>query len=106
KDGPGTKGRAELTDAWWRDRGAVRREVRSSWSFGRRGDLDAVLHIEFPAPVADTWLARNPAATGLTYGYVLYAVTAPGPSATPIPGTCTTSGTPPSRTGAPSAGSS
>lgn len=77
KDGPGTKGRAELTDAWWRDRGAARREVRSSWSFDRRSDLDAVLHIEFPAPVADTWLARNPAATGLTYGYVLYAVTAP-----------------------------
>ena len=23
------------------------------------------------------WLARNPTATGLTYGYVLYAVTAP-----------------------------
>ena len=77
KDGPGTKGRAELTDAWWRDRGAARREVRSSWSFDRRSDLDAVLHIEFPAPVADTWLARHPAATGLTYGYVLYAVTAP-----------------------------
>jgi hypothetical protein len=76
-DGPGTKGRAELTDAWWRDRGAARREVRSSWSFDQRSDLDAVLHIEFPAPVADTWLARNPAATGLTYGYVLFAVTAP-----------------------------
>jgi SAM-dependent methyltransferase len=77
KDGPGTKGRAELTDAWWRDRGAARREVRSSWSFDRRSHLDAVLHIEFPAPVADAWLARNPAATGLTYGYVLFAVTAP-----------------------------
>lgn len=77
KDGPGTKARAELTDTWWRDRGAARREVRSSWSFDRRSDLDAVLHIEFPAPVAGTWLARNPAATGLTYGYVLYAVTAP-----------------------------
>jgi SAM-dependent methyltransferase len=76
-DGPGSRARAELTDTWWRDRGATRREVRSSWSFDRRADLEAVLRIEFPAPAAGAWLTRNPAATGLSYGYVLYAVTAP-----------------------------
>jgi hypothetical protein len=76
-DSQGTRARAELTDTWWRDRGATRREVRSSWSFDRRGDLEAVLRIEFPAPAASAWLTRNPTATGLSYGYVLFAVTAP-----------------------------
>ena len=32
------------------------------------------LNIEVPATVARAWLARNPAATGLSYGYVLFAV--------------------------------
>jgi SAM-dependent methyltransferase len=73
-DGPKLK--AETTDGWWRDRGAIRREVHSAWTFDRRSDLDAVLHIEFPAKVADAWLARHPLATGLTYGYVLFAVVA------------------------------
>ena len=73
-DGPKLK--AETTDGWWRDRGAIRREVHSAWTFDRRSDLDAVLHIEFPAKVADAWLARHPVATGLTYGYVLFAVVA------------------------------
>jgi SAM-dependent methyltransferase len=75
-DGQSSRQRAGLTDAWWRDRGAVRREVRSSWTFRRPEDLAAVLRIEFPPAVADGWLNRNPAATGLTYGYVLFAVTA------------------------------
>jgi SAM-dependent methyltransferase len=65
---------AAAADAWWRDRGALRREVRSELRFSSRADLAAVLHIELPAAVARTWLARNPAATSLTYGYVLFAV--------------------------------
>jgi SAM-dependent methyltransferase len=69
--------KAASTDAWWRERGAARREVRSGWAFDRRRDLEAVLNIEFPASVAHAWLTRNPAATGLTYGYVLFAVSAP-----------------------------
>jgi SAM-dependent methyltransferase len=73
-DGPQQK--AAVTDGWWRDRGALRREVHSAWSFDRRADLESVLHIEFPAKVADGWLARHPVATGLTYGYVLFAVVA------------------------------
>ncbi len=67
---------AARTDAWWAVRGATRREVRSELRFASRADLAAVLRIEFPAAVADAWLSRHPAATGLTYGYVLFAVTA------------------------------
>ncbi len=63
-------------DAWWRSRGAARHEVRSELRFARRADLEAVLHIELPAAVARDWLRGHPAATGLSYGYVLFAVTA------------------------------
>jgi hypothetical protein len=49
--------------------------VRSELRFAARADLAAVLHIEFPAEVANAWLNRHPAACGLTYGYVLFAVT-------------------------------
>src|SRR6266536_2419037 len=72
----GTRKKADATDAWWRDRGAIRREVHSGWTFERRADLEAVLRIEFPAHVADAWLARHPAATSISYGYVLFAVAA------------------------------
>jgi SAM-dependent methyltransferase len=65
---------AATVDAWWRDRGAARYEVRSELRFASRTDLAAVLHIEFPAEVANAWLRRHPAATGLSYGYVLFAV--------------------------------
>lgn len=67
---------AAAVDAWWRERGAARQEVRSQWRFAGRADLAAVLTIELPGQVAKSWLARNPAATGLSYGYVLFAVTA------------------------------
>jgi SAM-dependent methyltransferase len=66
---------AGAVDSWWRQRGAQRHEVRSRWQFASRADLAAVLDIEVPAEVARDWLAKNPTATGLTYGYVLYAVT-------------------------------
>jgi SAM-dependent methyltransferase len=65
---------AGIVDSWWRDRGATRHEVRSRLDFASRADLSAVLHIEFPPVVARGWLRRHPAATGLTYGYVLFAV--------------------------------
>jgi ubiquinone/menaquinone biosynthesis C-methylase UbiE len=66
---------AAATDRWWADRGATRHEVRSELRFASRADLATVLHIEFPAEVADAWLSRHPAASGLTYGYVVFAVT-------------------------------
>jgi SAM-dependent methyltransferase len=68
---------AAEVDDWWRARGATRHPVRSELSFASPADLAAVLHIELPAPVARSWLARNPLATGLTYGYVLFRVTRP-----------------------------
>ncbi len=67
---------AAMVNAWWRGRGAIRQEVRSQLEFASRADLSAVLHIELPAEVARGWLRRNPAATSLSYGYVLFAVTA------------------------------
>jgi SAM-dependent methyltransferase len=66
---------ADAIDTWWRERGATRYEVRSQWRFASRTDLAAVLAIEVPAPVARAWLARHPAATGLSYSCVLFAVT-------------------------------
>jgi SAM-dependent methyltransferase len=66
---------ASAIDSWWRERGATRHEVRSQWRFASRADLAAVLKIEVPVPVARAWLARHPAATGLSYGHVLFAVT-------------------------------
>jgi SAM-dependent methyltransferase len=68
------QGRADTTDEWWRERGADRVTVMSEWRFERRRDLEAVLRLEFPAEVADPWLADHPAALGLTYGYVLFSV--------------------------------
>jgi SAM-dependent methyltransferase len=65
---------AAAVDAWWRRRAATRHEVRTQWRFASRADLAAVLDIEIPAGVARAWLAANPAATGLSCGYVLYAV--------------------------------
>ena len=67
---------AAAVDTWWRDRGAARHEVRSELRFASHADLAAVLHIEFPADVAAAWLRRHPAATGLSYGYVLFSVRA------------------------------
>lgn len=66
---------ASTIDSWWRERGATRHEVRSRWRFASRADLAAVLDIEVPVPVARAWLARHPAATGLSYGHVLFTVT-------------------------------
>jgi SAM-dependent methyltransferase len=72
---------ANDVDAWWRERGATRHEVRSQWSFASRADLAAVLGIEVPAAVARAWLARHPAAASLSYGYVLYCVSRLPPGA-------------------------
>lgn len=71
------QGLADQTDAWWASRGATRTEVMSSWQFDSRADFDAVLHLEFPAEIADRWLAGHPSTTGLTYGYVLFCVRKP-----------------------------
>ena len=74
------QGNAETTDAWWSARGSERVEVMSEWRFGTRADLDAVLHLELPAEVADSWLAAHPTLTRMSYGYVLFSV---GPGSRP-----------------------
>jgi SAM-dependent methyltransferase len=73
--GGGAQGRADVTDAWWAARGASRTEVMSRWEFGSRSDLESVLRLEFSLDVADPWLEGHPSAVGLSYGYVLFAVT-------------------------------
>lgn len=73
------QGQADVTDAWWAEQGASRTEVMSSWRFDRRGDLEAVLRLEFPIEIADAWLARHPRALGLSYGYVLFCAQVPLP---------------------------
>jgi ubiquinone/menaquinone biosynthesis C-methylase UbiE len=62
----------DLVDGWWAERGATRTEVMSGWRFGSRTDFEDVLRLEFPAGVADTWLAAHPDVMSLTYGYVLF----------------------------------
>jgi ubiquinone/menaquinone biosynthesis C-methylase UbiE len=69
--GQGYGDNADVTDAWWADRGATRTEVMSRWQFRTREDFEAVLRLEFPE-VAGRWLADHPGATGLSYGYVLF----------------------------------
>lgn len=68
------QGRADVTDAWWAERGAERHTVKSAWEFATRKDLEDVLRLEFPPPIAADWLDRHPDRTGLTYGYVLFVV--------------------------------
>jgi SAM-dependent methyltransferase len=77
---------AGAVDSWWRQRGAARHEVRTQWRFASRADLAAVLNIEVPAGVARAWLAAHPAATSLSCGYVLYALTRDGTVSLPPAG--------------------
>jgi hypothetical protein len=49
----------------------------SDWRFDSRRDLESVLGLEFPADVTADWLARDDEALGLSYGYLLFAVTRP-----------------------------
>jgi len=46
----------------------------SRWGFSSRSDFEAVLRLEFPA-VAGAWLATRADAVGLSYGFVLFALT-------------------------------
>ena len=68
------QGSADVTDRWWATRGARRQEVRSSWQFETREDLETVLRLEFPPDIATKWLNAHPGTTGLTYGYVLFVI--------------------------------
>jgi ubiquinone/menaquinone biosynthesis C-methylase UbiE len=64
-------------DRWWSERGARRLAVLSSWRFAQRSDFEAVLRNEFRDGSADGWLRAHPEHLGLSYGYVLFTITAP-----------------------------
>ncbi|MFC4337972.1 class I SAM-dependent methyltransferase [Salininema proteolyticum] len=66
------QGRGEVTDEWWASRGAARREILSSWEAATPEELESILRIEFPADVVDDWVAGNPGASRISYGYVLF----------------------------------
>ena len=63
-------------DAWWRQRGARKLTVLSEWRFVTHADLSAVLRNEFREGAAEEWLAAHPDRTHISYGFVLYVVTA------------------------------
>lgn len=66
------QGSRDFIARWWAERGAVSEPVLSCWRFDARTDLEAVLRLEFPAEVADQWLAAHPNRLGLSYGYVVH----------------------------------
>jgi SAM-dependent methyltransferase len=76
------QGTADVIDNWWVERGARRQEVQSSWQFRSRGDLEMVLGLEFPPDIATDWLNAHPEAVGLTYGYILFAISRDWPDST------------------------
>ncbi len=60
------------TTRWWARHGAERVTVRGAWACVSAAELQAVLGIELPAEMVDTWVARHPAARSLSSGYALY----------------------------------
>ncbi|PRA11283.1 methylase [Arthrobacter sp. MYb211] len=68
------QGEDDYIRRWWAAQGAQRHEVMSSWEFDSTEDLAKVLGLEFPADLAQQWIAQHPLATELSYGYVLYHV--------------------------------
>jgi len=69
-----TAEQAEKTDDWWASVGAERVEVMSGWQCASPDELASILAVEFPGEVSAAWLAAHPPASGLTYGYLLFAV--------------------------------
>ncbi|WP_404286499.1 class I SAM-dependent methyltransferase [Glutamicibacter arilaitensis] len=69
-----TQGEDDYIQRWWAAQGAQRHEVMSSWNFDSTKDLAQVLHLEFPAELAQGWISQHPDSTELSYGYVLYHV--------------------------------
>jgi SAM-dependent methyltransferase len=71
------QGGGDKADRWWAARGADRRTVHSEWRFSSRDDFEAVLRMEFPVEVADSWLDAHPRTVGLSYSYALFAIDKP-----------------------------
>lgn len=73
-----TTGNAALdpdeTDAWWRERGAERVDVRAGWRARTSEELEAILRLEFPVEVVDRFLAGRRSSNELTYGVALFVL--------------------------------
>lgn len=68
------QGTAEVTNRWWAERDATRTEVMSAWQCETPAELEAILRLEFPADLIDSWVKAHPGRTSISYGYVLFSV--------------------------------
>ena len=68
------QGTAEVTNAWWAERNATRTEVMSSWDCETAAELEAILRLEFPSDLIDSWVSAHPGRTSISYGYILFSV--------------------------------
>ena len=62
---------------WWSSQGAHTTAVMSSWEFNTPHDLRAVISMEFPDGIAQTWLNADPERRELSYGYLLHHIGRP-----------------------------
>lgn len=62
------------TDAWWRERGAERVDVRAGWHASSSEELEAILRLEFPDEVVDEFLAGRKPSERLSYGVALFVI--------------------------------
>jgi SAM-dependent methyltransferase len=60
-----------VIEQFWADQGFTRTSIASEWLFINRADLEAVVHLEFPAALAEEILAEHPG-TRVEYYYNLY----------------------------------
>lgn len=76
--GSATTGNAAIdpsdTDAWWREQGAERVNVRAGWHARSSDELEVILRLEFADEVVDGFLADRAPAARLTYGVALFVV--------------------------------
>jgi SAM-dependent methyltransferase len=62
------------TDAWWRQQGAHRVNVRAGWHARSSDELETILRLEFADEVVDEFLAGRAPSARLSYGVALFVV--------------------------------
>ncbi len=62
---------ADEIEQFWHDHGFTLTRIMSEWRFAARADLEAVVRLEFGAPLADRLLAEHEGLR-VEYGYCLY----------------------------------
>ncbi len=58
-------------ETWWADQGAIRHEVVGGWKATSLLELSRILHLEFPAEVADAFLEGHTSAD-LSYHFNIF----------------------------------